>query len=500
VNERLGTGIAALVALLAVPAVLAAKDPPAKHKRYTLVDIGTFGGPHSQVNFDSRVINSRGTVVGGASTAVPDPICAVDFPFCFYFHALEWKNGVVTDLGTLPGGNGSFAIAINGHGWIAGASENGLIDPVFGPEFVATLWKDGQVIDLGTLGGLFSLASDINDRGQVVGGAFNAIPERDPLCEALTGFPSPTQCHAALWQNGTIQDLGTLRDGPDSFAVLVNERGQVAGASYTSAIPNPETGIPTIDPFLWEDGQMIDIGTLGGVFSVVAGLNQRGQVVGSSNVTRDGSVDHAFLWERGSLHDLGTLGGDFSFANWIDDSGEAVGGATTPGNLALRAARWKNGRVTNLGSLNDDSDICSLAFGSNSKGQIVGNSISDCNVAPSHPFLWENGGPMVDMNSLIPPGSGLVLNEGVYVNEKGEIAGVATLDNGDVHAFLLIPREGDDHEAESEASTQSDAAPEVGNSASATHARLTPAMLAALRARFANRHRGLGLTAPKRVR
>ncbi len=487
--------LAAFFAVLAIGTPLAAQNHPAKHKHYTLVDIGTFGGPHSQVNFGTRVMNSRGTVAGSASTSIPDPICGFDYPYCFYEHALKWQKGVLTDLGTVPGGNNSNAIAINGHGWVVGGSENGVIDPVFGPEIVATLWKDGQVVDLGTLGGTISLAVDINDRGQAVGGAMNTTPDPDGLCQALTGFPTPTQCHAALWQNGTVQDLGTLGDGPDSAAGLMNESGQVTGFSYTNSIPDPETGIPTIDPFLWENGQMIDIGTLGGVFGFATGLNNRGQVAGSSNVTRDGSIVHAFLWERGSLVDLGTFGGDFSNAFWIDDSGEVVGAATTPGNLTLRAARWKNGHMTNLGSLN--GDVCSLAFSSNSKGQIVGNSIP-CDIdGPSLPFLWENGGPMVDMNSLIPPGSGLVLREGFFINEAGEIAGVADLENGDQHAFLLIPREGDDHAGESEIATQSDELPAVQSPSNTTHGRLTPEKLSALRAQLSHRYRGLGSRPPK---
>jgi uncharacterized membrane protein len=105
-----GTRVASFLALVALPAP-AAQDHPAKHRHYTLVDIGTFGGPHSQVNFNSRVINSRGTVAGGAPTAVPDPLCTFDVLFCFYFHALTWQNGVTTDSGTLPGGNNSFAVA-----------------------------------------------------------------------------------------------------------------------------------------------------------------------------------------------------------------------------------------------------------------------------------------------------------------------------------------------------------------------------------------------------
>ena len=81
--------------------------------------------------------------------------------------------------------------------------------------------------------------------------------------------------------------------------------------------------------------------------------------------------------------------------------------------------RWKNGHMTNLGSLNGDP--CSQAWSSNSRGQIVGNSISDC-AENSRAFLWEKGGPMVDLNDLIPPNSRLVLTEGVFIGQGGEIA------------------------------------------------------------------------------
>jgi probable HAF family extracellular repeat protein len=234
-----------------------------------------------------------------------------------------------------------------------------------------------------------------------------------------------------------MQDLGTLGEGLDSFAQFVNRRGQAAGISFTNSIVNPETGIPTVDPFFWENGEMVDVGTLGGLFAELTGLNNNGQVTGTSDVTRDETVFHAFLWEPGHLQDLGTFGGDFSFAHWIDDSGEVVGGATTTNNGLLRAARWENGHMTNLGSLN--GDLCSFAVGSNSKGQIIGNSVSGECEHDLHPFLWENGGPMVDLNTLIPPNSGLVLHETQYINERGEITGAAFLPNGEEHAFLLIP-------------------------------------------------------------
>ena len=58
-------------------------------------------------------------------------------------------------------------------------------------------------------------------------------------------------------------DIGTL-GGNDAFAITVNERGQIGGHSYTNTIPNPETGIPTVDPFFRDNGHMIDVGGLGG--------------------------------------------------------------------------------------------------------------------------------------------------------------------------------------------------------------------------------------------
>jgi hypothetical protein len=106
------------------------------------------------------------------------------------------------------------------------------------------LWKDGIITDLGTLeGGYESLVSSVNSRGQVVGVAFNTVP--DPF----NGLFVP-EARAFLWDKGAMEDLGTL-GGPDANALFVNEGGQVAGYSLTSATPNPTTGFPTQDPFLW---------------------------------------------------------------------------------------------------------------------------------------------------------------------------------------------------------------------------------------------------------
>src|SRR6266702_4671168 len=72
--------------------------------------------------------------------------------------------------------------------------------------------------------------------------------------------------------------------------------------------------------------KLIDLGTLGGNFSVAAGINNKGQVVGQSNVTtNDYDHFHAFLYSGGIMHDLGTLGSTYSQAYGINDNGQVVG-------------------------------------------------------------------------------------------------------------------------------------------------------------------------------
>jgi probable HAF family extracellular repeat protein len=170
----------------------------------------------------SPVLNNRGMVAGWADTS-PDPFPAFCFNEedpCFLSHAFEWQNGVTSDLGALPGGGSSASNWISANGLIAGVSQNGETDPSFPgfPEFRAVLWKQGKVTDLGTLeGGNESIANAVNGKGKVVGLATNAVPDDFSLF-------GTTEAHAFLWQNGVMQDLGTL-GGTDSVALLVNEKG-----------------------------------------------------------------------------------------------------------------------------------------------------------------------------------------------------------------------------------------------------------------------------------
>jgi probable HAF family extracellular repeat protein len=439
------------IAICGLAAIVLPLQLAAQHSRYKLIDIGTFGGPASYftdpgIGGVSKVLNNRGMLAGKAELATPDPNNGNCPPACFVTHVFRWDKGVLSDLGTLPGGEDSDIGGINAHGWVVGSSTTGEIDPfINAPVGHATLWKGTQPMDLGTLGGYNSNAVHVDDGGQIVGFSTTGTP--DPL--SFLG----ESIHPFVWQNGVMQDLGTLQQG--TIALPSNQcgnsrNGLVAGFSYISSVVNPDTGVPTAHDFFWHDGIMEDIPTLGGTLVgdemdfagyPTACVNNRGQVAGESTVTDTPFIVHPYLYDHGVLTDLGTLGGSFGLVGWINDAGDIVGGSSTPNDESFRATLWSKGVIHDLGTL--DGDCFSQASAINASGQVVGVSYSCPDGTIARAVLWDKG-KIVDLSAAVAGTLSLQLVAVDNINDQGEIAGRGLHPGCDDlfacgHAYLLVP-------------------------------------------------------------
>jgi probable HAF family extracellular repeat protein len=282
----------------------------------TMTDLGTFGGPSGEASY----LNIRADLVGAVDTTDPDPYQA---DFCGngtgrICHGAIWMNGKMIDVGTL-GGNNSFATGINSLDQVVGHAELSSIDPNTGLlEGHAFFLDRGQKIDLGTLGGRNSVAINLNSHGQVIGFAEAAL-DKDPDLGRVPFRP-------ALWEGGVAKDLGTL-GGKLGLAFIINKEGQVAGTSTL-------VGDVEFHAFLWKDGHMQDLGALpGDIDSNGNGLNSEGQLVGESDDAT--GACRAFVWEDGLMSDLNTLipadsGWQLCVALDISDGGQITGGGFAP--------------------------------------------------------------------------------------------------------------------------------------------------------------------------
>ena len=428
-GKRLAALIAAAILsalTFAVPAQARAQYP------YTLIDPGTFGGPSSFLDAPGVELTDQGILLGTADTPTPNSAydsCPSNFCDGYEQHAFAWRDGRLIDLGTLRGRNGSAVYELNDYGVGAGVSQNGLDPASLLIAGVAVLFKGGRVVSLGTLpGGHVSFAQDINNRGQVAGNSSNGTP--DPY----SFFNWGTQTRGFVWQDGVMRDLGTL-GGADTVENSQNQRGQITGWSYTNNTPNPATGLPTTDPFLWTDGHMTDLGTLGGTFGMANWQNNAGEVVGQSNMAGDQTA-HPFLWHNGHMTDLGTLGGGYGFASWINDYGDVVGASLAP-DQAFHGFLWRQGKMTDLSPVGGAP--WAFANAVNDYDQVVGNE-SDTQGRELIAVLWA-GGHGYDLNTLVAPNQ-MQMVSADYINNQGDIVGHGVLPNGDQRMFLLIRNPG----------------------------------------------------------
>jgi probable HAF family extracellular repeat protein len=386
-----GLTATALFAVLIVPAQIFAQEQPAvqeensKPAHYTIVDLGSVGGSPGQP-YD---ITNSGVIAGAAATRDGA------------MHAALWFGRVKIDIGKSGlGGPNNVAFGINEIGQVVGEAQslpanhedfcgfNAFGLPHTDLACLPFLWQDGVMTSLPTLGGPNGVANMINDHDVAVGFAQTNVQESD----------CPTyQFKPVVWKDGKAYQLPTFKGDAVGVAAWINDKGQVVGSSGACAAFNANSGLYLVEnhALLWDNGQAKDLGNLGGTGGIAGNhscaINNRGEVVGHSELAND-TTFHGFLWTKERrMQDLGTLSGDYA----------------------------------------------SIAVGINDAGTVVGASL-DVSFTP-RAYVWKNGG-MTDLNKLIDGTSALYLLLAETINGRGEIVGLGVSTSGELHGFLAIPR------------------------------------------------------------
>ena len=350
----------------------------------------------------------------------------------------------VEDLGTLHDGFFGCTMGVNNHGWTE--TQYGLLESGKLLKGRVAINFDGFTFPLPTLGGPNNwdnpFGGEINDRGEAVGYSETSVP--DPDGEDVCGFGTKLTCSAFLWRNGHMRALPTL-GGNNGQASAINNRGQITGFAETTVSDSscPASSPSKIhSPVIWEDGKVRALHTVGSDPDGEAnGINDQGQAIGSSGTCTAGL--HAVLWEKNgtasSLPDLGTAG---AAAFGINNRGQIVGLVPSLDGTTFYAALWQNGAngvVTNLGTL---GDFAAIASGINDKGQVVGSTLDSTFNFDARAFIWQDD-VMTDLSTLFPASSNLYPTMANQINERGQIVGMATVlsgpHEGETHAFLATP-------------------------------------------------------------
>ena len=339
---------------------------------------------------------SRATVHGAATTsrgyAVKD------------LGALAGDSESQVGQGTITAGEG-----LNNLGQAAGLSWNPGADPT------AALFDNGNAIDINTIRATASMATAINDSGQVVGQ------------ETRSG--EHCGCwHAFLYSNGAMTNIENTAIFPfGSEAYGINKTGQVVGTGFL------DTNDVSYHAFLYSAGQMTDLNPFNAPQSLAISINDSGQVIGWTLPTSSTPGVATWLYFNGTFTNLSTT----NRGAYINDNGQIAGQSTSTQHAVL----YSNGTWTDLGTLAGTTS--SVANSVNLSGQVVGSATFP---GTYHPFkaprpvavVFTISGP-VDLNTLIPTNSGFTLTSARAINNSGQIACDAKTSTGAQHVVLLTP-------------------------------------------------------------
>jgi probable HAF family extracellular repeat protein len=271
--------------------------------------------------------------------------------------------------------------------------------------------KLGLIAFIATSGTVLADGYIFEDIGQISSPGYNNINNNGEVVGNYSG------CY--IYKNGSLYNIGTL-GGSYCVAMGINDNGQVVGWSSLPGFSQ--------NAFLYTNGVMEDLGN-----GVAYDVNNNGQVTGVKSFSGYGGA-HAFIYSNGQMQDLGALpGADYSQAFSINDLAEVVGTADTGSGLST-CFLYKDGAMQDIGSLTENGGC--TAYGINDSGQVVGssqsNEVDGNGYYISHAFLYSEG-QMLDLGTL--PGYES-MSQASAINNKGHVVGTSFTEWGDRHPFL----------------------------------------------------------------
>jgi probable HAF family extracellular repeat protein len=344
---------------------------------YKIIDLPSLGGTNSRANS----VNNRDWFTGYSNLTGDQNR-----------HATLWRDNKLTDLGTLGGPNSDVPFSVKSNTLISGIAQTATPDPLgeawssaaFYPGATGTgyinlgfVWEDGKMRALPTLGGNNGFAAGANSCGLVVGWA--ETTEHDSTCVP----PQQLQFLPVVYGKGPneIRALPLVPGDTSGAAVSINERGQVVGIS---GICDQAVGRYTArHALLWDKNgkKTIDLGNLGAPYwNTPTNINQRGDVVGFAGAPNDpdGNFLQAFIWtkERG-MKGLGFLPGDVHSEAYGLNERRQVVGLSCDANGNCRAFIWQNGVMRDLNDFKPANYTKTLeqARDINDEGEIAGRAL-----------------------------------------------------------------------------------------------------------------------------
>ena len=272
------------------------------------------------------------------------------------------------------------------------------------------LYDNGVLTNLGGLGGLYTTVSSINEAGQIVG----RTQTREPM---TFGF---------LYEKETGMQILTQFGDRGGFAHAINDAGQIVGIAYG---PSRAVLLENLD-------EVTELGTLGYRSSIAYDINNHGQVVGVLTA-EDNSEERPFVYENGEMTNLGTLSGSLggiALAN--NDLGQIVGMTS----VAFAEHDEHHAFIYDAdGGMRDIGEPLeySMAVDINNHGQVVGLRRNVANTSAA--FLYdEQNGRQYLIDLIEPQSEWSYLTNAYAINDHGQIIGRGLI-NGRRIGFLMTP-------------------------------------------------------------